>query len=153
MPVRRADRRTIDGMAQTPEQTPDTQPSTGTSRVPIHVLNCVYPLVPDEVRLYFRDVLDNTRRAVTRSRWLNDTLGSMIEIAGLLEQSRQGKITRQLAAWAAILAVPTAIAGIYGMNFDFMPELNWRYGYFVVVGAMALVCTGLFVRFKRIGWL
>ena len=111
------------------------------------------PAIDRRARPYFRDVLDNTRRAVTRSRWLNDTLGSMIEIAGLLEQSRQGKITRQLAAWAAILAVPTAIAGIYGMNFDFMPELNWRYGYFVVVGAMALVCTGLFVRFKRIGWL
>lgn len=111
------------------------------------------PAIDRRARPYFRDVLDNTRRAVTRARWLNDTLGSMIEVAGLLEQSRQGKITRQLAAWAAILAVPTAIAGIYGMNFAFMPELTWRYGYFVIVGAMALICIGLFVRFRRIGWL
>jgi magnesium transporter len=90
---------------------------------------------------------------VTRARWLNDTLGSMLEVAGLLEQSRQGAITRQLAAWAAILAVPTAIAGIYGMNFEYLPELEWRYGYFVVLGAIALICALLFVRFRRIGWL
>ncbi|HYD24570.1 MAG TPA: magnesium and cobalt transport protein CorA [Croceibacterium sp.] len=111
------------------------------------------PAIDRRARPYFRDVLDHTRRAVTKARWLNDTLGAMIEVAGLLEQSRQGAITRQLAAWAAILAVPTAIAGIYGMNFAVMPELDWRYGYFMVVGAMALLCVGLFVRFRRIGWL
>jgi magnesium transporter len=77
----------------------------------------------------------------------------MIEIAGLLEQSRQGATTRQLAAWAAILAVPTAVAGIYGMNFEFMPELTWRYGYYAVLGVIALTCALLFVRFRRIGWL
>ena len=109
--------------------------------------------IDKRARPYFRDVLDHTRRAVTRARWLNDTLGTMIEVAGLLEQSRQGAITRQLAAWAAILAVPTAVAGIYGMNFEFMPELHWRYGYYVVIGAIALACVLLFVRFRRIGWL
>ncbi|MND09432.1 Magnesium transport protein CorA [compost metagenome] len=62
-------------------------------------------------------------------------------------------ISRRLAAWAAILAVPTALAGIYGMNFDFMPELRWRYGYFAVMGLIATVCVGLWWRFKRIGWL
>jgi len=111
------------------------------------------PAIDKRARPYFRDVLDNTRRAVTRARWLNDTLGSMLEVAGLLEQSRQGAITRQLAAWAAILAVPTAIAGIYGMNFAYLPELEWRYGYFVVLGVIAAISGGLFVRFKRIGWL
>ena len=111
------------------------------------------PAIDRRARPYFRDVLDHTRRAVTRASWLNDTLGAMIEVAGLLEQSRQGAITRQLAAWAAILAVPTAIAGIYGMNFAFMPELDWRYGYFDVLGAIAAICALLFARFKRIGWL
>jgi len=111
------------------------------------------PCIDKRARPYFRDVFDNARRAATRGRWLNDTLGTMIEIAGLLEQSRQGAITRQLAAWAAILAVPTAIAGIYGMNFAFMPELQWRYGYFIVLGAIAVICALLFVRFRRIGWL
>src|SRR6478735_10914710 len=107
------------------------------------------PCIDKRARPYFRDVYDNARRAVTRGHWLNDTLAAMIEIAGLLEQSRQGAITRQLAAWAAILAVPTAIAGIYGMNFDFMPELRWRFGYPVVLGAIALICSLLFVRFRR----
>jgi magnesium transporter len=111
------------------------------------------PCIDKSARPYFRDVLDNTRRAVTRAHWLNDTLAAMIEIAGLLEQSRQGAITRQLAAWAAILAVPTAVAGIYGMNFEFMPELTWRYGYYAVLGVIALTCALLFVRFRRIGWL
>ncbi len=111
------------------------------------------PAIDARARPYFRDVLDHTRRAVMRARWLNDTLGAMIEVAGLLEQSRQGAITRQLAAWAAILAVPTAIAGIYGMNFAYLPELNWRYGYFMVLGAIALICALLFWRFRRIGWL
>ncbi|HEU4651257.1 MAG TPA: magnesium and cobalt transport protein CorA [Croceibacterium sp.] len=111
------------------------------------------PCIDKRARPYFRDVLDNTRRAVTRARWLTDTLTAMVEIAGLLEQSRQGAITRQLAAWAAILAVPTAVAGIYGMNFDYLPELHWRYGYFVVLGVIAAISGGLFVRFRRIGWL
>jgi magnesium transporter len=111
------------------------------------------PAIDAKARPYFRDVHDDTRRVVSRVRALIDTLGSILEVASLLEQSRQGVITRQLAAWAAILAVPTAIAGIYGMNFDFMPELEWRYGYFYVLGGLALVCGGLFIRFRKIGWL
>jgi magnesium transporter len=74
-------------------------------------------------------------------------------VSALLEQQRVGQITRQLAAWAAILAVPTAIAGIYGMNFDNMPELHTRYGYFVVLAVIAGIVGALFVRFRRIGWL
>ncbi len=111
------------------------------------------PAIDARARPYFRDVFDHARRAASRTRWLGETLGNLVEIAGLLEQSRQGRITRQLAAWAAILAVPTAIAGIYGMNFDFMPELDWRYGYFAVLGVIAAICALLFWRFKRIGWL
>ena len=71
----------------------------------------------------------------------------------MLEQQRQGDITRQLAAWAAILAVPTAVAGIYGMNFAFMPELHWKYGYFAVLGVIAVTCAVLYARFRRSGWL
>jgi magnesium transporter len=58
-----------------------------------------------------------------------------------------------LAAWAAIIAAPTAIAGIYGMNFENMPELGWRYGYEVVLGTIVLLCSGLWLGFKRSGWL
>lgn len=111
------------------------------------------PAIDPRARLWFRDVYDHAHRAASRTRGLNETLGYILEVAGLLEQSRQGVITRQLAAWAAILAVPTAIAGIYGMNFDFMPELTWHFGYFMIVGVIALICALLFWRFKRIGWL
>ena len=68
-------------------------------------------------------------------------------------QAQQNSITRRLAAWAAILAVPTAVAGIYGMNFEHMPELKWTYGYYVVVGAIGAVCTLLYLRFRHHGWL
>ena len=111
------------------------------------------PSVDPSARIWFRDVLDHVRRTMARSRGLKETLASVVETAGLLEQQRQGKITRQLAAWAAILAVPTAIAGIYGMNFKNMPELSAQYGYYTVVGAIVSICGGLFWRFRRIGWL
>lgn len=111
------------------------------------------PAIDPRAQPYFRDVYDHARRAALRTRGLNETLGYILEVAGLLEQSRQGVITRQLAAWAAILAVPTAIAGIYGMNFQYLPELEWRYGYFIVLGVIATICAVLFAQFKRIGWL
>jgi magnesium transporter len=111
------------------------------------------PAIDPKARPYFRDVFDHAHRTVYRLSWLTDTLTSVIEVAHLLEQSRQGAITRQLAAWAAILAVPTAIAGIYGMNFRFMPELQWRYGYGITLGAIAGICLLLYWRFRRIGWL
>jgi len=72
---------------------------------------------------------------------LREILTSVFETSHLLEQQRQGTITRQLAAWAAILAVPTAIAGIYGMNFENMPELKMEYGYFIIVGIIAVLCA------------
>lgn len=117
------------------------------------LVNLDLPQIDTAIDPYFRDLADHVRRAIYRVEGLRDTLTSVIETAGLLEQQRQGVITRQLAAWAAILAVPTAIAGVYGMNFEFMPELQWDYGYFVIVGIMAVICLTLYVRFKRAGWL
>ena len=111
------------------------------------------PCVDPEVRPYFSDVLDHVRRVQTMTDGLRDVLASVFEFSNLLEQQRTGAITRQLAAWAAILAVPTAIAGIYGMNFEHMPELKTEYGYFVVLTVIAIVCTALYVRFKKAGWL
>jgi len=115
--------------------------------------NSEQPAIDPRARPWFRDVYDHAHRAAFRTHGLNDTLGYILEVAGLLEQSRTGAITRQLAAWAAILAVPTAVAGIYGMNFEFMPELTWRYGYFAVLGGMGLICGLLYAQFRRIGWL
>ncbi|MFO1254587.1 MAG: magnesium and cobalt transport protein CorA [Sphingomonadaceae bacterium] len=111
------------------------------------------PVIDAGARIWFRDVLDHVRRSLARMNGLRDTLASIVETAALLEQHRQGDMTRQLAAWAAILAVPTAIAGIYGMNFDYMPELHHKWGYPAVWGVIALICGGLWIRFRRIGWL
>lgn len=111
------------------------------------------PCVDADVRPYFRDVRDHVRRVASMVEGLREVLSSVFEASTLLEQQRQGAITRRLAAWAAILAVPTAIAGIYGMNFDVMPELRWKYGYYLVVGVIVVVCTFLYSRFKRSNWL
>lgn len=119
------------------------------SRLEHHDMPCVDP----EVRPYFRDVQDHVRRVASLVDSLRDVLSSVFEASNLLEQQRQGAITRRLAAWAAILAVPTAIAGVYGMNFDVMPELRWRFGYPLVIAAIVLICVVLYTRFKRSGWL
>ncbi|NLR72695.1 magnesium and cobalt transport protein CorA [Novosphingobium sp. ERN07] len=111
------------------------------------------PCIDPEARIWFRDVLDHVRRTMARMQSLKETLAAIVETASLLEQHRQGEMTRALAAWAAILAVPTAIAGIYGMNFEYLPELQWRYGYFAVWGVIITICGGLWLRFRRIGWL
>ena len=111
------------------------------------------PCIDAGARVWYRDVLDHMRRALRRIDGLNETLASVVETASLLEQQRQGVMTRQLAAWAAILAVPTAIAGIYGMNFDYMPELRQPWGYPAVLAAIGAICGGLWLRFKKIGWL
>ncbi len=82
------------------------------------------PCVDNNARPLVRDVHDHVRRVENIVIGLRDIVTSVFEAGNLLEQQRQGAITRQLAAWAAILAVPTAIAGIYGMNFENMPELK-----------------------------
>ena len=111
------------------------------------------PCVDPEARPYFSDVRDHVRRVQTMVDDLREILNSVFESSNLLEQQRTGDITRQLAAWAAILAVPTAIAGIYGMNFDHMPELRMRYGYPAVIGVILFVCGVLYSRFKKLKWL
>ncbi|MGQ0559792.1 MAG: CorA family divalent cation transporter, partial [Sphingosinicella sp.] len=111
------------------------------------------PCIDEEARVYFGDVLDHVRRVQAMVDGLREVLTSVFEFGTLLEQQRTGAITRQLAAWAAILAVPTAIAGIYGMNFEHMPELHSPYGYFIVIGAIVAISAMLFLRFKRKGWL
>lgn len=111
------------------------------------------PNIDPEVRPYFRDVLDHVRRVSSLAALHREMLNSVMETSALIVAQRQGEITRKLAAWAAILAVPTAIAGIYGMNFENMPELRMKYAYFAVLGTIALICVMLFLRFRKLGWL
>ena len=107
----------------------------------------------DEMKPLFRDVLDHAKRAEEDIDSLREILAFVFEASMMAGQAQQTAITRRLAAWAAILAVPTAIAGIYGMNFEHMPELKWEYGYYFVLGGIVVVCGLLYARFKREGWL
>jgi magnesium transporter len=115
--------------------------------------NFELPAIDPEIRPYFRDVLDHVRRVESMAALQREVLNSIMQTSALLEQQKQSDITRKLASWAAILAVPTAIAGIYGMNFENMPELATQYGYFIVLAAITLVCVILWTRFRRAGWL
>ncbi|WP_353229808.1 magnesium and cobalt transport protein CorA [Novosphingobium sp.] len=123
------------------------------NEVATKLVNVDLPCIDPETRPYFNDVRDHVRRVQTMVDDLREVLVSVFEFSNLLEQQRTGVITRQLAAWAAILAVPTAIAGIYGMNFENMPELKFRYGYFIILGVISVICGILYVRFKRTKWL
>ena len=112
----------------------------------------VLPIDP-EMQPLFRDVTDHVHRVAEEIDSLREVLAFAFEASLMMGQAQQTETTRQLAAWAAILAVPTAIAGLYGMNFEHMPELTWRYGYFGVLAAIALICGGLYWRFRRNRWL
>ena len=101
---------------------------------------------------YFRDLLDNLIRIEAMSNGLIDVVRAALEASSLLEQQRQSDITRKLAAWAGILAVPTAIAGIYGMNFD-LPGSGTSWGYGLVLGTMISASLLLFWRFRSLQWL
>ena len=110
-------------------------------------------LVPTQTRPYFRDVYDHTLRINDMIDSVRDLLGTALEAHLSLISVSQNEDTRRLAAWAAIFAVPTAIAGIYGMNFDYMPELRWRLGYPLIVALIVGLCGLLYVRFKQAKWL
>ena len=111
------------------------------------------PGIDAEMQPLFRDVSDHIRRVQEEIESLREVLAFAFETSLMTGQAQQTEITRKLAAWAAILAVPTAVAGIYGMNFEFMPELQWKYGYAFAVMAIVAVCGWLYWRFRRNGWL
>lgn len=109
---------------------------------------------------FFRDVHDHVQRAAeaieSHDRLLIDVLQADLAKVGIRQSEiavQQNEDMRKISAWAAIALVPTAIAGIYGMNFQHMPELNWRYGYFIVLVAILAACVALHRMFRRNGWL
>ena len=111
------------------------------------------PVVDKDTHPYFRDVLDHAIRVNDSVDYLRELLNSALEVNLLLASVDQSEITKKLASWAAILAVPTAIAGIYGMNFIDMPELHWAFGYPVVMVLIIGLCGFLYWRFKKVRWL
>lgn len=111
------------------------------------------PVIDEEVRPFFRDVHDHVLRLQGIIAHLMEVITFSFEAHQLFVSASQNDVMKQLAAWGAILAVPTAIAGIYGMNFKYMPELDWSAGYFIVLGTIALLCTALYRHFRRTNWL
>jgi len=106
-----------------------------------------------KLELLFRDVTDHVRGVAEEIDSLREMLAFCFDASTQHNQAQQIVVSRRLAAWAAILAVPTAMAGIYGMNFTHMPELQWRYGYYLVLGVVISTCVLLFVNFRRRNWL
>ena len=110
-------------------------------------------LVDEKVRQYFRDVEDHLSRVREQVEAYDELLTSILQASLAQLSVAENEDMRKITAWAAIIAVPTAIAGIYGMNFEHMPELRWRLGYPLALTIMAAVCTALYRGFKRNGWL
>ncbi|QEL23153.1 magnesium/cobalt transporter CorA [Bosea sp. F3-2] len=111
------------------------------------------PQVRPTLATMFRDVTDHVRTVQEKIDSLREVLAFAFEASLLVGQSQENAITKRLASWAAILAVPTAVAGIYGMNFKNMPELDLHYGYYGVLAVIVTSCAVLYWRFKRNGWL
>ena len=110
-------------------------------------------LIPADTKPYFRDVYDHVVRINEMIDTQRELLTTALDANLSLVSVQQNEHTKRLAAWAAMIAVPTMIAGIYGMNFRGMPELEWEYGYFIALAAMLAACALLFAGFRRSGWL
>lgn len=102
---------------------------------------------------YFRDVYDHLYRINTSIDNIRDTIGTAIQVNLSMVTIEESEVNKRLAAWAAIFAVATAFVGIWGMNFEYMPELKWKYGYPAALAVVAVVCGYLYRRFKKSGWL
>jgi magnesium transporter len=112
-----------------------------------------HALIHEDLQTYFRDVHDHLLRIVGQVQEFRELMTSVLT-ANLTQASmRQNEDVRKISAWAAIIAVPTMIAGIYGMNFEHMPELEWTFGYPLVLAVIAVACVILYRSFRRAGWL
>jgi magnesium transporter len=109
--------------------------------------------VPAELRPYFRDIGDHLLRAYDATESMDSLLLAMLMASTSLQDLQQNRDMRKISAWVAIAAVPTAIAAIYGMNFDSMPELQWSFGYPAVLIVMGTACAFLYRAFRKSGWL
>ncbi|MFD0899047.1 magnesium/cobalt transporter CorA [Actinomadura sediminis] len=109
--------------------------------------------VPAEIKEYLRDVEDHLTRVREQVESYDELLNPILQAHMTQVTVADNKDMRKISAWGAIFMVPTAIAGIYGMNFDFMPETNWRYGYFMILGVIGAACLSLYRGFRRNGWL
>lgn len=110
-------------------------------------------VVAPEIQAYFRDVSDHLLRATEQIAAYDELLNSILQAHLAQVGVAQNEDMRKITAWAALIAVPTMVCGVYGMNFEHMPELHWRFGYPLVLGVIAVACLVLYRGFKRNGWL
>lgn len=110
-------------------------------------------LVSEETQNYFRDIYDHAVRINEMVDNARELLNTALDANFSLISISQNDVSKKFAGWAAIIAVPTMVAGFYGMNFKFMPELDWEYGYPFVVGLTVTLCIIVYLLFKRSGWL
>jgi magnesium transporter len=150
-----------------PERTDDAREIYQLKRRVVQVRRTVVPLIEPTYELaagqlpqidaaalpFFRDIADHVRRAADLTESADSLLTDILQANLAQVTVRQNEDTRRISAWVAIAAVPTVVAGIYGMNFDHMPELRWRYGYPAVMLLLVAACTTLYRLFKRSGWL
>jgi magnesium transporter len=102
---------------------------------------------------YFRDISDHLQRLNQTVESIRDTIATAIAVNLSMISLQENETMKRLAAYGALVAVPTMIAGIYGMNFEHMPELGWKYGYWTVVGIMVAIDAWLFFRLRKAKWL
>ncbi|MFJ8105217.1 magnesium and cobalt transport protein CorA [Streptomyces sp. NPDC096132] len=110
-------------------------------------------VVDPEIQAYFRDVSDHLLRATEQIAAFDELLNSILQAHLAQVTVAQNEDMRKITAWAAVIAVPTMVCGVYGMNFDHMPELHWRFGYPLVIGVISVACLVLYRGFRRNGWL
>ncbi|MDH6433478.1 magnesium transporter [Streptomyces sp. SAI-144] len=125
---------------------PLSRPLEELSTRPIHV-------IAPEIQAYFRDVSDHLLRAKEQIAAFDELLNSILQAHLAQVTVSQNEDMRKITAWAAVIAVPTMVCGVYGMNFDHMPELHWTFGYPLVMGVIAVACGVLYRGFRRNGWL
>ncbi len=111
------------------------------------------PFIPAHVRAYFRDVEDHLSQVTERVSTYDELLTTLVNAALAEISMQQNSDMRKISAWAAIALVPTAVAGIYGMNFDHMPELSWAFGYPMALGIIVSICLLLYRGLRKRGWL
>lgn len=117
------------------------------------IVNENFTYAPDSIKPFFRDTIDHLQHACEHASGMDSLLTTVLQADLAHVQVRQNEDVRRISAWIALAAGPTMIAGIYGMNFEYMPELEWKYGYGLVLGSIFLLSGFLFYKFKKSKWL
>ncbi|RJF92337.1 magnesium/cobalt transporter CorA [Noviherbaspirillum saxi] len=110
-------------------------------------------IIPKDIRVYFRDILDHVARVTQASDRMQEMINAAMQVALAQVTIRQNEVVKRLAGWGAILAVPTMVFSLYGMNFKFMPELEWKWSYPAIMGVIVAGCVVLYRRLRKVGWL